>query len=129
MRVRLWNMIASVNPANGETLRTFSPLTDSQIEDKLVRAEAAYSAFRHTRFSDRAQWLERAAAILETERESIARLVTLEMGKPLKAAAAEAAKCASASSTAENSRLRSRSRASANVRAVRSVIRDPDYRK
>jgi len=87
-------MIASVNPANGETLRTFSPLTDSQIEDKLVRSEAAYRAFRHTRFSGRAGWLERAAAILESERESIARLVTLEMGKPLKAAAAEAAKCA-----------------------------------
>src|SRR5438477_3195624 len=87
-------MIASVNPANGETLRTFSPLTDPQIEDQLVRAEAAYRAFRHTLFPDRARWLERAAAILDADRERIARLVTLEMGKPLKAAAAEAAKCA-----------------------------------
>ena len=76
-------MIASVNPANGETLRTFSPLTDPQIEDQLVRAEAAYRAFRHTLFPDRARWLERAAAILDADRERIARLVTLEMGKPL----------------------------------------------
>lgn len=89
-------MIASINPADGEVLCSFTPLTDSEIEERLARAETAYRAYRRTSFADRARWLGRAAAILDADQDRIARLVTLEMGKPLKAAAAEAAKCASA---------------------------------
>ena len=87
-------MIASVNPADGEVLRTFSALTDSEIEDKLARAETAYRAYRRTSLADRIRWVGCIAAILDADRDRIARIVTLEMGKPLKAAAAEAAKCA-----------------------------------
>jgi succinate-semialdehyde dehydrogenase/glutarate-semialdehyde dehydrogenase len=89
-------MIASINPATGETLRTFEPLTDTQIEDKLVRADRAYRLHRRTSFADRARWLEAAAGILESERDRLGHLMTLEMGKPIGAARAEAAKCATA---------------------------------
>ena len=50
-------MIASVNPADGEVLRTFSALTDSEIEDKLARAETAYRAYRRTSLADRIRWV------------------------------------------------------------------------
>ena len=43
-------MIASINPANGETLRTFEPLTDREIDDRLARAEAAYRSYRKTSY-------------------------------------------------------------------------------
>jgi succinate-semialdehyde dehydrogenase/glutarate-semialdehyde dehydrogenase len=89
-------VIASVNPATGETLRTFEALSDSQIEDKLARAERAYESYRHTAFADRVQWLTRTAEILESERDRVGRIMTLEMGKPIGAARAEAAKCATA---------------------------------
>ncbi len=89
-------MIASVNPATGETLRTFQPLTDAQIEEKLALAEAGYREYRHTPFADRARWLGAAAAILESERDRLGRTMTLEMGKPIGAARGEAAKCATA---------------------------------
>jgi succinate-semialdehyde dehydrogenase/glutarate-semialdehyde dehydrogenase len=87
-------MIASINPATGETLRTFDSLTAAGIEDKLARADAAYGTYRHTSYADRARWLSAAADILESERDRLGRIMTLEMGKPIGAARAEAAKCA-----------------------------------
>jgi succinate-semialdehyde dehydrogenase/glutarate-semialdehyde dehydrogenase len=89
-------MIASVNPATGETLRTFHPLTDSALDRALGRAESAYRSYRHTAPADRVRWLNAAAGILEAERDRLGRIMTLEMGKPIGAARAEAAKCATA---------------------------------
>jgi succinate-semialdehyde dehydrogenase/glutarate-semialdehyde dehydrogenase len=89
-------MIASINPATGATWRTFEPLTESQIEDKLRRAAAAYQSYRRTSFAERARWLNAAAEILESEKDRLGRVMTLEMGKLIGAARAEAAKCAGA---------------------------------
>ena len=87
-------MIASVNPATGETLRTFDPLTESQLDGKLGGAAEAFLAYRRMTFPERARRMTRAAEILESEKEKFGRLMTLEMGKPLRDAIAEAAKCA-----------------------------------
>jgi succinate-semialdehyde dehydrogenase / glutarate-semialdehyde dehydrogenase len=87
-------MIATVNPATGEVVRRFEPLNDLEIEDKLACADRAYQSYRRTGFADRARWLTRAAEILEADRDRLGRLMTLEMGKPITAARAEAAKCA-----------------------------------
>lgn len=87
-------MIASINPATGETLRTFEALTGAQIDDKIACADAAYGNHRRTSFAERAGWLEAAAEILESEKDQFGRIMTLEMGKPIGAARAEAAKCA-----------------------------------
>lgn len=87
-------VIASINPATGETLRTFDALTEAQIDEKLACADRAYRAYRHTSFAERAGWLMAAAGILESEKDRLGRIMTLEMGKPIAAARAEAAKCA-----------------------------------
>jgi len=87
-------MIASINPATGETLRTFEPLTDEQLDEKLESASQAFPEYRRNSFADRVGWMIRAAEILENEKTEFGRLMTLEMGKPIKAAVAEAAKCA-----------------------------------
>jgi succinate-semialdehyde dehydrogenase/glutarate-semialdehyde dehydrogenase len=89
-------MIASVNPATGETLRTFEPLSDEQVDAALARSDAAWRSYRHTALADRARWLTAAADILEQEKDRLGRIMTLEMGKPIGAARAEAAKCATA---------------------------------
>jgi succinate-semialdehyde dehydrogenase/glutarate-semialdehyde dehydrogenase len=86
--------IATINPATGETLETFQPLSDSEIEQKLQRAVSTYHAERKTSFSERARRMRNAADILERDREKFAKLMTLEMGKPYKAAVAEALKSA-----------------------------------
>ena len=86
--------IASINPATGETLKTFSALSPEQIEEKLQRAAETFRTYRRTSFADRARMMQRAAEILETEKLDFAKLMTREMGKPIKAAVSEAEKCA-----------------------------------
>ncbi len=88
--------IASINPATGETLRTFQPLTESEVERKLALAERTFRVYRRTSFAERARTMMHAAEILETEKDKFARIMTTEMGKPWKAAGEEAAKCATA---------------------------------
>src|SRR5438094_4546023 len=86
--------IASINPATGQVLRTFEPLSDSQIEAKLRLAAETFPKFRKLAFADRARMMTRAADMLESEKEALGRLMTSEMGKTFKSAVAEAAKCA-----------------------------------
>ncbi len=86
--------IATINPATGEVVKRFDALTDAQVDDKITKAAAAFHRFRKTPFADRARWMTKAAEILESEKEAIGRLMTLEMGKTLSSAIAEAEKCA-----------------------------------
>jgi succinate-semialdehyde dehydrogenase/glutarate-semialdehyde dehydrogenase len=86
--------IATTNPASGELLKSFEPLTPIQIEHKLQLATDAFQSHRRTSFADRARMMLRAADILEKEKDDCARLMTLEMGKTLQSAVAEASKCA-----------------------------------
>jgi succinate-semialdehyde dehydrogenase/glutarate-semialdehyde dehydrogenase len=86
--------IATTNPATGEVVKRFEALNEAQIEEKLQLAVSAFRKHRRTTFADRASKMTRAAEILEQEKDECAHLMTLEMGKPLKAAVAEALKCA-----------------------------------
>jgi succinate-semialdehyde dehydrogenase / glutarate-semialdehyde dehydrogenase len=86
--------IATTNPATGEVVKSFEPLTGPQIEQKLQLAASAFRSHRQTTFAERASKMMRAAEILEKEKDECARLMTLEMGKPLKAAVSEALKSA-----------------------------------
>jgi succinate-semialdehyde dehydrogenase/glutarate-semialdehyde dehydrogenase len=86
--------VASVNPATGETLRTLDTLTERQLAARLAAAAAAFGAYRRTSFQTRGRFMRRAAEILEARQEPYARLMTLEMGKPIGAAVEEVLKCA-----------------------------------
>jgi len=86
--------IATTNPATGEVLKSFEPITDAQLEDKLQRAVEAFHSFRKTSFASRATWMKKAADILEADKEKFARMMTTEMGKTYRSAVDEAVKCA-----------------------------------
>lgn len=88
--------IASINPATGEVIKTFQPLTDPEIEKKVQMAVNTFKGERKTPFSVRAQRMRKAAEILERDKDKFAHLMTLEMGKTYKSAVAEAVKCTSA---------------------------------
>jgi len=87
--------IASINPANGETLKTFEPLSPAAVEEKLQRAWTTFHEYRKTSFAQRAGWLRNAARILEESKRDYGAIMTAEMGKTLQSAVAEAEKCAS----------------------------------
>ena len=86
--------IASINPANGETMKAFEALSPAQIDEKLQLAAQTFRTYRHTSFAARAKMMNRAAEILENEKQVFGKIMTVEMGKPLKAAISEAEKCA-----------------------------------
>jgi len=85
--------ITSQNPATGETLRTFDALTGAGVQDAIGAAHATFQTWRTTSFDHRAALMQRAADLLAEDSESIATIMTLEMGKTLKSARAEVAKC------------------------------------
>jgi succinate-semialdehyde dehydrogenase/glutarate-semialdehyde dehydrogenase len=86
--------IATVNPATGETLKTFEPLNDRAIEAKLQCAASAFRVNRGRSFEERSRRMRRAAELLEERANDYGKLITTEMGKPVKAAVAEVQKCA-----------------------------------
>ncbi|HTC68897.1 MAG TPA: NADP-dependent succinic semialdehyde dehydrogenase [Acidothermaceae bacterium] len=85
--------IATISPVTGETLKSFDELTPDELEDKLARAAAAAESYRLTSVEQRAGWLSTAAENLENEADSVSELLTTEMGKTLRAAHEEVAKC------------------------------------
>src|SRR5580698_2263112 len=78
--------IATTNPATGEVLKHFDPISDAQLEEKLQLAVEAFHTFRKTTFASRAALMRKAAEILEADKETFGRMMTTEMGKTYRSA-------------------------------------------
>ncbi|BBY33891.1 NADP-dependent succinic semialdehyde dehydrogenase [Mycolicibacter minnesotensis] len=85
--------IATTNPATGETVKTFPAASDAEVDAAIARAAKRFIEYRRTDFAQRARWMHAAADLLESEADDVAALMTLEMGKTLTSAKAEALKC------------------------------------
>ncbi len=88
--------IATTNPATGEVLERYQEISDRELELCLERAAEAFKKQRLTAFPQRSGWMLRAAELLDAEQDDVARMMTVEMGKTIKSARAEVAKCARA---------------------------------
>ncbi|MBI5020841.1 MAG: NAD-dependent succinate-semialdehyde dehydrogenase [Ignavibacteriales bacterium] len=86
--------IISINPATGEILKTFNPLSPEELEVKISLAENIFQKYKNISFQERTAMMNKAADILEEEKTIFGGIMTTEMGKPLWSAAEEAAKCA-----------------------------------
>ncbi|MBV8340202.1 MAG: NAD-dependent succinate-semialdehyde dehydrogenase [Candidatus Eremiobacteraeota bacterium] len=86
--------IASVNPATGEVVKTFTPMTAGEVEEKIAAAQAAFERNRQLDFATRGRYMSKAGELLTEQKKDLARLATLEMGKTLRQAVAEVEKCA-----------------------------------
>ncbi|MBC5994417.1 NAD-dependent succinate-semialdehyde dehydrogenase [Pontibacter cellulosilyticus] len=88
--------IQTINPATGEVVKTFQPDSPEDVSAKIEAAEKAFRSWRETSFEERSRYMHKQADILEQEAEKYGKIITLEMGKPLKDAIAEVKKCAKA---------------------------------
>ncbi|QNI36171.1 NAD-dependent succinate-semialdehyde dehydrogenase [Edaphobacter albus] len=88
--------IESINPANGKLLRSFDPLTEAALSEKIALAAETSRTYHAVPLDHRALWMNKLASLLEQEADEIAPTLTLEMGKPIHAARQEVAKCATA---------------------------------
>ena len=86
--------IATVNPATGETEKTFEPHSPAEVERRLALAAAAFETLKGTTFAQRGEWMRASADLLDSDLEPLAEILTREMGKPIGAARAEVQKCA-----------------------------------
>jgi len=87
--------IQSLNPANGVLLRSFKPLTNEALLEKIGVAESAFAHYAEVPLSHRALCMRKLAHLLEQDDADMAALITAEMGKPVTEARAEIVKCAS----------------------------------
>jgi len=86
--------IQSVNPATGDVIETYEPTSPNELERILATVQGAFLEWRNTLFSTRARHMRNAGEMLKKRRGDFARLMTLEMGKPIVQAEAEVDKCA-----------------------------------
>jgi acyl-CoA reductase-like NAD-dependent aldehyde dehydrogenase len=86
--------IQSINPATEEVIQTFEPYTTDQVNQALSHARNAFLRWRNTTFAERGAVFHRVAAYLREHKEELARIATLEMGKPIIESEAEVEKCA-----------------------------------
>jgi succinate-semialdehyde dehydrogenase/glutarate-semialdehyde dehydrogenase len=84
----------SINPATQTLIREYPDHNSEDVEEMLERSSRAFRDFSKTSFDQRADMLNQAAAVLREKKEQWARLMTEEMGKPIKEARAEVEKCA-----------------------------------
>ncbi len=87
-------MIKSINPANDEVIKTYEEMNAGEVNSIIDSADSAFKEWRKTGFPDRSEKMKNAAAILREKKEELARVMTLEMGKPIKQARSEVEKCA-----------------------------------
>jgi succinate-semialdehyde dehydrogenase / glutarate-semialdehyde dehydrogenase len=86
--------IATTNPATGELVETYDPMSDADVEERLAASVSAFAALAGTTFEQRAGWMRAAADLLDKENDAVARTMTIEMGKTLASARGEVSKCA-----------------------------------
>lgn len=86
--------IHSINPANGTLLKSFEPIGDETVKEKIALARRAFEDYASVPLSHRELWMNKLARLLEEESQELAELITAEMGKPIVQARAEVAKCA-----------------------------------
>jgi len=91
-RQRSW--FETLNPATGKTLKRYKSSTKGDVDKAVAKARKAFEKWRQLSPAKRAIYLERTAKTLRAQKEKLARIITLEMGKPIKESLPEVAKCA-----------------------------------
>lgn len=84
----------SINPYNGQVVGRYTSLTEKELEERLSNSQKAFASWRNVPLTERCKLLKKAATVLRDNVEEYARMITLEMGKPLKESRSEVTKCA-----------------------------------
>lgn len=91
-RRRTW--FETINPATGRTLKRYKSSTKNDVDKAVTKARKAFEKWNQLSPAKRAIHLERTAKTLRAQKEKLARIITQEMGKPIKESLPEVAKCA-----------------------------------
>ncbi len=84
----------SINPFNGEEVGSFKGLTFDELERKLAESNKVFGEWRNVAIEDRAKLMVKVGEVLRANREEYAKMISLEMGKPIIESRNEITKCA-----------------------------------
>lgn len=87
-------MLQSINPYNQTILATYEELNLEQIEQKMQKAQDSFLLWRNTSFAERKQLVLQLADLLLAQKATLAKQISLEIGKPITQSLAEIEKCA-----------------------------------
>jgi succinate-semialdehyde dehydrogenase / glutarate-semialdehyde dehydrogenase len=84
----------SINPYNGQQVGQYVAQTEEQTQAMLQKAQTAFESWRNMPIADRSKLMIKAGQILRDNVEEYAKMITLEMGKPISESRGEVNKCA-----------------------------------
>ncbi|MGD9391064.1 MAG: aldehyde dehydrogenase family protein, partial [Thioalkalispiraceae bacterium] len=87
-------MFVATNPTTGQVLHEYDAMKDDALDAAIERAAQTFREWRKTTFEARTEVLNEVAQIMRRDEERLARLMTDEMGKPIKEARGEVQKAA-----------------------------------
>jgi len=85
----------SVNPANGQKLKSYNGHTPKQVDQKIKQTHKAWLSWKDTSHDECSKLLLNMAAVLQNRKKEFAILMAQEMGKPVSQGVTEIEKCAS----------------------------------
>jgi acyl-CoA reductase-like NAD-dependent aldehyde dehydrogenase len=86
--------IETINPSTGKVIAAYDNETPDQVSRKVKAARDAFPKWKKLDLAERAEYMRRLGRVMRKNREEYARLVTEEMGKPVRQSLAEVEKCA-----------------------------------
>lgn len=86
--------ITTINPYTQEELKTYNLISDADLKQKLNLADKQFRSWKTTEIKDRSNLMSKVAELLIERKETYAKLMTEEMGKPITQGIAEIEKCA-----------------------------------
>lgn len=87
-------MITAINPSTGETLEKYDEITPDNVLRRLEKAQHAFEDWKKTRFSERGELMKKVSRVLTENKNDYARIMAMEMGKPVAQGRSEIEKCA-----------------------------------
>ncbi|HEY0175143.1 MAG TPA: aldehyde dehydrogenase family protein, partial [Pedobacter sp.] len=86
--------ITSINPANGQVIKEYTALNETQVTEKIAQTHNAWLSWKKTSHEERSILMNKLAEVLRERKQALAVLMANEMGKPLKQGLEEVEKCA-----------------------------------
>lgn len=86
--------LQSINPVNGAIIKTYNSHSDSEVKEKIAQTHEAWLSWKETQHPARSKYLNSLATVLRKRKDELAKLMALEMGKPITQGIAEVEKCA-----------------------------------
>ena len=88
------NTIETINPSTGKVIATYNSMTSEEVSQKTKNSRIAFENWRKIDISERCTYMRRLGRVMKKNKEDYAKLITEEMGKPIRQSLAEIDKCA-----------------------------------